>query len=459
MSGNNKIYIIFLWLLLFISSCSVSKRQFSPRTPKDSQITTRVDTLQRLDSLMLIAQDTLSDTLISALKDSYDIAIVLPLLLDSLYADTSKYVNEKIYPQSVMGLEIYQGILLALEDFKKQKTKLTLHVYDSKNHQKTVEQIIENPAFKKMDLIIGPVYNNNLRIMAEFAKENEIYMVSPLSPADNITSGNPYYIMMNPTIEVHCRKIFDYVIENYYDANVIIISQPSSVEWEYTQFFGNYLADFQRTTGNYDFIFTEILSTPEEDNKDNTEEQEDFSEYFEYDKNNVVIVPSVDRPFIHNISRKLNALDKYDITLIGLPVWGDYNTMRLDYTEKLNVHFTSSFWMDDSFYSWDNNFYKTFLDNFYIEPSEFAIKGYDLLSYFGNLLIKYGSDFGKKIPEEPQSVHHTDFIFKPTPVKQLTLYAHTDSLRATDSIAPVNFIENKYVHLLRFRDYTIQKMN
>lgn len=393
--------------------------------------------------------------------DTFDIGLILPFYLDSVeeIPDTVE-VN---YPQeSALAIEFYNGVTIALRELAARGLRARLHVYDDANDRARVSSIALMPAFKKMDLLLGPVYNNNLRLMAEYARRDSIILVSPLSPAAGITSDNPFYVMVNPAIEVHCRKIFDYIRTHHRHDNILLFTRPESTEAQYAAVFQNYLNEYQTQTNDYSFSFTQVTFAPDDRQ---TDADDGIQPFFDVSGKNVVIVPSVDKAYIHNVGRRLYQLIeppkeskdalRYDITLIGLPVWGDQEGLRLDYLEKLHVHFTSSFHVGSEFYSNDNPFYSSYVEAFNNEPSEYVIKGYDLMMFFGKLLTKYGAAFGKMLCLEQAQGIHTRFSFG-------IRHAPPASTASLDSlVAPprIDFIENKYVHLLRYEDYDVKRID
>ncbi len=97
-----------------------------------------------------------------------DVALMLPLSVDS--KPNASYV------------EFYQGFLLGLEDLKaKGKGNIDLTVYNTEHNRLKVEQIVSDQAFAGTDLIVGPVYEDELNPVMQFARDNSVPVVSPLA--------------------------------------------------------------------------------------------------------------------------------------------------------------------------------------------------------------------------------------------------------------------------------------
>jgi hypothetical protein len=300
--------------------------------------------------------------------------------------------------------------------------------------------------------------------MAEYAKHDSIYLVSPLSPSANITSYNPYYIMVNPTIEVHCRKIFDYVVAHHHDDNILLFTRPGSNEEKYASIFQSYLKQYQNETYDYSLQITQVTFDPGYGKDDDDFNNKDLAAFLDDSARNVIIVPSVEKSYVHSVGRRLYPMVdpprdekdpvKYDITIMGLPIWGEEEGLRLDYLQKLNVHFTSCYYMEPEFYSMKNRFYKNYLNEFHNEPSEYVVKGYDLMKFFGTILMEHYAQFDSALCTEKATGIHTNFSFG---IHQAAIspIVSTDSLMATPA---TDFIENKYVHLLKYEEYSLIKV-
>jgi len=455
--GGMRLVWSYFILLLFISSCTTQKVTSQTNTsptvkPKEEKTGEVFQEEKKQDDLPLG-------------PDTFDIGLILPFYLDSV-SRLPDSVEVNYFDQSTLAIEFYNGVKMALNQLSSFGFNARLHVYDDMNDKERVKKIAQLPVFKKLDLLLGPVYNNNLRLMAESAKRDSVFMVSPLSPAMNITNQNPYYIMVNPSIEVHCKKLFAHAIHRYNGNNILLFTRPgSAVEEQYASLFRTFLNEYHAETGDTSVQFTEVRFLPKDEGGDDlTSVDEALAKNFSSDGYNIVIVPSVDKAYIHSIARKLYAFieppkeiedaPKFAINILGLPAWGDQEGMRLDYAQKLNVHFTSSSFIAPDFYSPANPFYKSYVDSFHAEPSEYAIKGYDLMLFFGNLLVKYGAQVDSMLYVEQFNGIHTKFRFGIHPAELNS----PNPIDGSPAIPVTDFIENKYVRLLKYEGYEVKEV-
>lgn len=454
--GEMRLTWSYLIVLLFITSCA------------SQNVTSQTDTSPTLPPKEFpqeVVQEEIKLPDLPVGPDTFDIGLILPFYLDSVYRLPDS-VEVNYYGKSTLAIEFYNGVKMALNQLSPFGFNARLHVYDDMNDKERVKKIAQLPVFKNLDLLLGPVYNNNLRLMADFAKRDSVFIVSPLSPALNITSLNPFYIMVNPGIEVHCEKLFAYAIHHFNGNDIILFTRPgSAVEDQYATIFRNLLKEYQSETGDTSVQFKEIPFKPkDEGGEDLAVVDETLAKNFSVDGYNLVIVPSVDKAYIHSVARKLYALTeppkeikdapKFDLSILGLPAWGDQEELRLDYAQKLKVHFTSSSYIAPDFYSPANSFYKSYVESFHTEPSEYAVKGYDLMLFFGNLLVKYGAQVDSMLCIERFNGIHTKFQFGIHPA-ETAAQLPVDSLPVTPA---ADFIENKYVHLLKYEGNEVKEV-
>lgn len=130
-------------------------------------------------------------------SDRLDIAMMLPMNIDS--RPNASYV------------EFYQGFLLGLEklkgDTRSGETKLT--VYNTGHDQLKVEQIVKSTMFEGTDLVVGPVYEDELNPVLRYAEHNSVPVVSPLANLSAVES--PALYQLSPNTDRKYDKISDLV--------------------------------------------------------------------------------------------------------------------------------------------------------------------------------------------------------------------------------------------------------
>lgn len=141
--------------------------------------------------------------------EQLDVALMLPMNVES--RPNASYV------------EFYQGFLLGLEKLKEQgsgETKLT--VYNTGHDHQKVEQIVSSTMFEGTDLIVGPVYEDELGPVVRYAEQNSVPVVSPLANLEAVQS--PSLFQLSPAVERKYEKVED-LIDGSRDIYMIYAAQ------------------------------------------------------------------------------------------------------------------------------------------------------------------------------------------------------------------------------------------
>lgn len=374
------------------------------------------------------------------IPESFDIAVMLPFNTQYYFPN---FNNDSIPDKSVLALEFYEGLQIGLDHLNRSGQSFNVHVFDTQNNTSKVSEILGKPFVQNADLIIGPVYNNSLKVVANFAKQNQIYHVSPLSPATDITYNNPYYLVANPSIETHCAAMYRYMMSNFGQKRIVALNSGKSSEIQLSNLFYKF-SDFYRTKeGGQGYVNVSQSAV-------STEEDEFALELLlSRTEENIIVITSFNELFINDVMRKLSLLrNRYRITLFGMPNWMKMQNLELEYLAKLNFHVSSHLWIDE-YSSTHTAFKQDFYRRFYTKPSNYAISGYNLISFFGNALKTHGSNFGMHINRLNIPALYTNYQFEPA------------SKRQYDSqIITTDYFENQFVNILRYTsDHRLEKAN
>lgn len=390
-------------------------------------------------SFVLFSQETEDDV-----KQTYKISLLLPLFAETAQPfNNSDTVNAKmplVDKNAVLGIELYQGIKYAFDSLAHETgNNFILNISDTKQSEEYLKVALTSPNFYDADLAIGPVYNNMLKIATEKAKKYNIPLVSPLSPAENLTSENKRFFMANPGIKAHLSTMLNFVKTDYAKENILIVRQSSEKEY------AAYLKQNVSNSFNYKEL---VYSAGKYINVANKETPAaELKTYLKTNGYNVVMVPSIDLQFAHKLSRELfNVSTEYPVIVIGLPIWSPENDLRLDYLQQINTHFTQAAYINDSMF-YNSNFAKRFFELFAQYPTETNIKGFDIAYFFGKQLVQHGKDFYKTIQEVNDTSIHTTFKFKEA-YSEGSLQEETKFL----------YYENKHVHLFKLEEYMLKKI-
>lgn len=338
-------------------------------------------------------------------KGSYNIALMIPFFFNELNAETKSQGQGFI--RSFLFIQFYEGLMLAVDSLRKTGFNAEIHVFNVEDDITQAQQVIRDPKLKEMNLIIGPFYNASYRIVADFALQNSIPIVNPLSNRNDFLIGNPYAIKILPDENRMFDALSEYLNNNYKDAEVFI-ARHSTMRDEQTfikmkSALNQQLnSDELATTSN----FHEIIY--------NRDSLNTFKKNASLTKENVVIVYSDNKVLILDFMRKLNLLrERYDITVFGLPNWIEMEGLDYRHMDNLNTHVITSEFAD---YEADDvkNFVRLFRETYQAEPESYAFKGYDAGLFFFSALMKYGTHFTDCLPYNSTSTLFGKYHFVST---------------------------------------------
>ncbi len=349
----------------------------------------------------------------------FNVALMLPLFIErnfpaqvpddldreearKLYPDHIWDMNE-LYHETVPFLEFYEGALIAVDSLVKAGLSVNLNVYDTRRNTDNVRAILQKPGFRNTDLIIGPVYPENMKIVADWALQNRVNIVSPLTSRTELLAGNPYLFQVTPSASVELEQASVF-ISNFASSNFVLVHKNDLFEINMVNAFkNNIFRHFSYNSGFDNLVFKEVLYINPTVN---------IEQSLVRGEKNIVIIPSSDQAFVSDVLMRLNILSRaYDITIFGLNDWQRFANLEVEYLHNMELHFASPFFID---YDNENvkDFLRRFRDKYKTEPSHYGFQGYDIMFYFLQAMKNFGPDFHECLPIIRTELLQADFLFR-----------------------------------------------
>ena len=349
-------------------------------------------------------------TPVTDLHGAINVAVLLPFYLYEntirSEVDSSKYQKGKriyhvinrtsdwIYSGSLGFLEMYEGILLAADTLRSQGLDINLHVFDIKSDTNEVTRLIQSGRLDRMNLIIGPVHSRNLSIVAAYAGELGIPVVSPVQLLNNsVLVNKPLLYMANSSLEVAQNSIARKTGDYYNDNIVLVHADTSYADIGLAAFKNRIMAELNARMPAEGIKFNEMIFSSR--SVAGSDPVNRLTQMLSENSGNVVIIASEDAPVMseaiqeaHNLSRKFN------MTVIGYPKMRQLKNIDPKFFFELGLMVYSPYWIDYS--SRDvKQFCSDFLTKFHTQPSEmsYAWEGYDIAYYFLSGLAIHGKEF------------------------------------------------------------------
>lgn len=346
-------------------------------TPGESAMPTNSELFERINS------DTKR-------KNQLKVAVMLPFML-----------NGGNQGEQMRMVEYYQGVLMAINELKKNGTSFDIHTYDTQNNATTVRQILARSEMKDMDLIIGPGHATHIPAISAFSEQNKIRLVVPFTSRCDEVFGNPYLYQVNTPQSYLYSEVYEHFLRKFRGNNIIFVDAGDG-ETDKREFIGG----FKQELKDQHIPFREI----------NANSKESIEQALQAGTENILIPTSGSNIALIKLLPYLKALklsweaeetpDKYSLHLFGYPEWQTYTTDHLDDFYTFDTYFYTSFYANNLSVS-VVNFQKEFRQWYHKEIlntyPKYAILGYETAHY----LLKGLSLYGNKLEQHLNNIQVT----------------------------------------------------
>ena len=359
----------------------------------------------------------------------YHVAVFLPLYLDSAFDASGNYRFDQNFPKYLNpGLEFYEGLELAMDSLTKKNTSLDITVYDTRSTKKSIQQMLDDPAFSKIQLILGYVNSADLHVLANVAKNREIPFINVNFPNDGAITGNPEYVILNSTLRAHCEALYKFIQRNWATSNIFYVRRSTQDDDRLRSYF----AEIEKNTPSVQLRMKFV-------NIDNTQDISRVTNLMDSNSKTVILVGSLDENFGRAICSKLDPFSKsYPMKILGMPTWDAITDFNAPAYTDLEIYYTTPFYLNpaDSLVAQIQQNYKS---RFYSRPSDMVYRGFETTLHFGQLLEAYKGHLDGSIGERKFKVFN-DFDIQPVFTSNNTQPGQSPTLQ---------YLENKKLYFLK----------
>jgi hypothetical protein len=332
----------------------------------------------------------------------HKVAVFVPLYLDTAFDALDEYGFGKTFPKFLNpGLEFYEGVQLAVDSLNKTGIALDVMVYDTRSKKSSILQVSQKPEFQNTELIIGHVAYNEVKVLAEIAKNKNIPFINTNIPNDMGITNNPSFVLLNSTLLTHCQAIYKFLQKSYASSPIVLFTRKGVQE----DVLKGYFAQIEKSTPTFPLKIRVVTL------KNNFTPQ-DMLPYFDSTRVTMCIAASLDETFAKDIARHLAYLNKtYPVHLFGMPTWDMIRDFEKRDYRDLEIFYSTPFYnakTDRISISITNHFKQ----NLFSRPTDMVFRGYECMMRFGKLLADYGPNLGSSIGEKKYKVF-TDFDIQP----------------------------------------------
>lgn len=261
------------------------------------------------------------------------IAVCIPLYIDSAFnGNIYKWEKNHIASYAIKGLEFYNGVQAAIDSLQAQHIPASIFIIDTKAKD-GLETELNNASLEDMDLLIGVASSiNELQVFAKVAYKKNIPFISATYPNDGNITDNPFFVIINTTLQTHIANICSYLKKYNDSANIIFCTRKGSLE---------------ETIWNYVEQANSIIEEPLAIQKifiDDSSAMINIKSYLKKDKLNICIAGSLNESFATSLVKQLSTLtNNYNVNLFGMPNWDGIKALSNSTFKSLSIVYTSPF--------------------------------------------------------------------------------------------------------------------
>lgn len=359
----------------------------------------------------------------STKKDKYRIDILATLYFDELVENGKPRYYGKVPEKASTSLSFCEGAQLAIDTLNTMGYKTDIYIHDVSNTA-AADKLIRDNNFQSTDLIIGFISSTQIKPWADFALKNQINFVSAFSPSDAEIKNNPYFVIINPSLQSHCEKIIESIKSEHIDDKPLVVLKRNSISIDSTAF--SYLKDSLnlKSSSIIDISKAQIDSAT-------------LASMLEEDKENILLIPIMDYQYAEESIQLLKKyFPAYKFKIYGMPTWKALctNKKMIDLGDKFSIVLSKPYNFEQETQPM-KELNDAYAFKYNGKPNELTYRGYELSFWFVDLVNKYGAVFNDKT-KDLSMAPFTKFKLEPNMSKQ----------------GAINYIENKYLYLIKYQN-------
>lgn len=115
----------------------------------------------------------------------------------------------------------YRGMLLAFKQLRNEGYSINVTVFDTERTAIRLSEIMESEAFQNADMLIGPIYAEEVAMVLPFAQEKNIPVINPLTDIDPAVVSSPVLFQMQADKKYQYEK-YAHILDGSYQINIVL---------------------------------------------------------------------------------------------------------------------------------------------------------------------------------------------------------------------------------------------
>ncbi|MDI9357691.1 MAG: hypothetical protein QM528_01955 [Phycisphaerales bacterium] len=372
-----------------------------------------------------------------AVKGKIRVGLYLPLYLDSIVHNGYSWFADNPYPDYMNpGISFYNGVMLASQNFfSNTANSIDVYVLDSKSSLPAQNKWLNSKEALSLDFMIAMFSNKEeMKRVSDWGLLKNTPVLSVTFPSAAGIKNNPYFYVLNPSLQFHLGAIFKLLLNQYADDNIIMLTKDGAMEQSILQFF-EHQNQFLDTAEQLHYQTCKI---------EGPLSLQTLLPYFKYNQQNILVCASTNIDFGITIDSVAEQYSRSNLLLIGMPNWDKVTALRnplnnipICYSKSLN------FYSDNKMeaYRYFSDLYKK---KFYALPNEYTSLGYDVFNHFVGIANVSGADFVNQLSSSLDTVF-TTYQFVP---RYVSPYAIIPDFFENTNISFIHLVGNTVANVI-----------
>ena len=262
-----------------------------------------------------------------------NIAVIMPFRLDAQTSGDDR--------QQMRAVEFYEGFMLAVDEAQQKGQKILIQTYDLGT--KTMAEILATKSLLDADLIIAPMEAEEVKVVADFGRENDVPVLSAFAYNPEWSKNNRQLIQLNTSKYGLYDILTADLVKRFSDYDFVFINDSAFAKKAdpYAAYLKKELK--ARNINSYDFTFG------------NPERLASIDSTLNIVHHNILYIPVVnDREAMRRMfpCLKCTTFDaetgqkEGQTAILGYPEWVLYTGDFMDYYYDMNVYMFSKFYVN-----------------------------------------------------------------------------------------------------------------
>ncbi len=255
------------------------------------------------------------------------------------------------------------------------------------------------------------------------ASKSDIKLILTQSNSPRLLEDQRNIALAFASTKTQCREMAEFMLKEFEDSKIILVYRTEKREDELALVFREEIVRLKK-----DQEFIELNAT--------TKSYKEISGLLSKTKRNLIFLISSDEAFISPIISLVEEQKIFGVKLAGLPTWQNFESIDFMALKNIEVFIFDNNFISDETPS-HSEFRKDFVSKYANDPLNSAYNGFDLIFHLGNAYENKEKNF-EGLLKKAFSSDNAGYSFEGS---------------GNDGL------ENKYISVLRFFDYKLEKVN